>query len=55
MINRRLAIRMAGLLAAILPNPVRRSAKNPGPGVRRLAARYVGRARSAPEIFSCLR
>ncbi|MEZ5762938.1 MAG: monofunctional biosynthetic peptidoglycan transglycosylase [Xanthobacteraceae bacterium] len=45
----------AGLLAAILPNPVRRSAKNPGPGVRRLAARYVGRARSAPEIFSCLR
>jgi monofunctional biosynthetic peptidoglycan transglycosylase len=45
----------AGLLAAILPNPVRRSAKNPGPGVRRLAGRYVGRARSAPEIFDCLR
>lgn len=44
----------AGLLAAILPNPVRRSAKNPGPGVRRLGARYVGRARSAPEIFFCL-
>lgn len=44
----------AGLLAAVLPNPVRRSAKNPGPGVRRLGARYVGRARSAPEIFFCL-
>lgn len=51
---RTLTAHEAGLLAAILPNPVRRSAKNPGPGVRRLGARYVGRARSAPEIFFCL-
>src|SRR6202011_1226417 len=32
-----LSAREAALLAAILPNPVRRSARNPGPGVRRLA------------------
>src|ERR1700720_1194741 len=31
-----LSPREAALLAAILPNPVRRSARNPGPGVRRL-------------------
>src|SRR6202158_1067399 len=38
--------REAALLAAILPNPVRRSARNPGPGVRRLAGTYVARAQS---------
>ena len=36
----------AALLAAILPNPVRRSARNPGPGVRRLAAIYMARAQA---------
>ena len=36
--------REAALLAAILPNPVRRSARNPGPGVRRLAGTYMARA-----------
>ncbi len=35
----------AALLAAILPNPVTRSARLPGPGVRRIAAKYVVRAR----------
>lgn len=35
----------AALMAAILPNPVARSARRPGPGVRRIAARYVSRAR----------
>jgi monofunctional biosynthetic peptidoglycan transglycosylase len=35
------------LLAAILPNPVRRSARNPGPGVRRLAGTYMARANAA--------
>jgi monofunctional biosynthetic peptidoglycan transglycosylase len=35
----------AALMAAILPNPVRRSARRPGPGVRRIAAIYVLRAR----------
>ena len=42
----------AALLASILPNPVTRSARNPGPGVRRLAATYVQRAQSA-EISNC--
>jgi monofunctional biosynthetic peptidoglycan transglycosylase len=39
--------REAALLAAILPNPVRRSARNPGPGVRRLAGTYMARAQAA--------
>jgi monofunctional glycosyltransferase len=38
--------REAALLAAILPNPVRRSARNPGPGVRRLTAIYMARAQA---------
>lgn len=42
-----LAPREAALLAAILPNPVRRSARNPGPGVRRLAGTYAARAQAA--------
>ena len=41
-----LSAREAALLAAILPNPVTRSARNPGPGVRRLAATYMARARA---------
>lgn len=47
-----LSAREAALLASILPNPVTRSARNPGPGVRRLAATYVQRAQSA-EISNC--
>jgi len=47
-----LSPREAALLAAILPNPVRRSARNPGPGVRRLAGIYVARAQ-APELQRC--
>jgi monofunctional biosynthetic peptidoglycan transglycosylase len=42
-----LSPREAALLAAILPNPVRRSARNPGPGVRRLAVIYMGRAQAS--------
>jgi monofunctional biosynthetic peptidoglycan transglycosylase len=42
-----LSPREAALLAAILPNPVRRSARNPGPGVRRLAGTYQARANAA--------
>jgi monofunctional biosynthetic peptidoglycan transglycosylase len=46
--------REAALLAAILPNPHRRSAARPGPGVRRLAGIYEARAaRSAAS--ECLR
>jgi monofunctional glycosyltransferase len=44
--------REAALLAAILPNPIRRSARNPGPGVRRLAGIYVARAQAA-ELQRC--
>src|SRR4051794_2722976 len=44
--------REAALLAAILPNPVLRSARNPGAGVRRLAGIYVGRAQS-PGLQRC--
>jgi monofunctional glycosyltransferase len=42
-----LSPREAALLAASLPNPVRRSARNPGPGVRRLAGIYMTRAQSS--------
>ncbi len=47
-----LSPREAALLAAILPNPVRRSARNPGPGVRRLAGIYVARGQ-ASELQRC--
>ncbi|MEA2822466.1 MAG: monofunctional glycosyltransferase [Bradyrhizobium sp.] len=44
--------REAALLAAILPNPVVRSARNPGPGVRRLAGIYMVRAQ-VPGLRRC--
>ena len=44
--------REAALMAAILPNPHVRSARNPGPGVRRLAGIYVARAQAA-ELQRC--
>jgi monofunctional biosynthetic peptidoglycan transglycosylase len=49
-----LSPRDSALLAAILPNPVRRSARNPGPGVRRLAGTYMARAQ-APGLQRCWR
>ena len=45
----------AALLAASLPNPVARSARSPGPGLRRLAGLYVARVARAPEAANCLR
>jgi len=51
----RLTAYEAALLAAMLPNPVRRSAGVPGPGLRRLAGIYVRRAARAPESDDCLR
>ncbi|WP_024509483.1 monofunctional biosynthetic peptidoglycan transglycosylase [Bradyrhizobium sp. ARR65] len=39
-----LSARQAALLAAILPNPVKRSARSPSPLVRRLAGTYMARA-----------
>jgi monofunctional biosynthetic peptidoglycan transglycosylase len=47
-----LSPREAALLAAILPNPIKRSARNPGPGVRRLAVTYTARANAA-ELKRC--
>ena len=42
-----LSPRDAALLAAILPNPVKRSARTPGAGVRRLAGTYMARAQAS--------
>lgn len=43
-------------LAVMLPNPIRRSAANPTPGVRRLAGRLEARVpKEGPELTACLR
>jgi len=52
---RDLSAREAALLAAILPNPLRRSAAKPGAGVRRLAGIYEGRARRSGPVADCIR
>ena len=49
-----LSPREAALLASILPNPVKRSARTPGAGVRRLAGTYVARAQ-ASSLSTCWR
>ena len=51
---RTLSPREAALLAAILPNPIRRSAGRPGPGVRRLAGLYERRARASSQSAECV-
>lgn len=45
----------AALLAAILPNPKVRNARQPGPQVRRLAAIYERRALGAGGLAACIR
>jgi monofunctional biosynthetic peptidoglycan transglycosylase len=45
----------AALLAAILPNPVRRNARQPSPTLFRLAATYTARAASGAGIDRCIR
>jgi monofunctional glycosyltransferase len=45
----------AAVLAAALPNPVARNARQPGPGLRRLAGLYVARATHAPAAANCAR
>ena len=45
----------AALMAAMLPNPVRRDARRPGPGLRRLAGIYRARAARAAAATACLR
>jgi len=47
--------REAALMAAALPNPVRRSAGLPGLGMRRLGGIYLARARAAGALDACLR
>jgi monofunctional glycosyltransferase len=49
-----LTLRESAELAAILPNPVRRSARTPTPWVRRLAALYVRRAADHPNLDACI-
>jgi len=49
-----LSPREAALLASILPNPVKRSARTPGPGVRRLSATYMARGQ-ASSLQTCWR
>src|SRR3954468_1752209 len=51
---RDLTSREAALLASVLPNPLRRSAARPGPGVRRLAGIYEARAARSGSA-ECLR
>jgi monofunctional biosynthetic peptidoglycan transglycosylase len=50
---RSLNAREAALLAAVLPNPKRRSAKQPGPAVRRLAGIYEARGVAQAALASC--
>ena len=52
---RSLTPREAALLAAVLPNPRRRSAKQPGPAVRGLAAIYQARAAAQASLALCAR
>ncbi len=52
---RNVTAREAALLAAILPNPRRRSARQPNGAVRRLAAIHEARAARASASAACLR
>jgi monofunctional biosynthetic peptidoglycan transglycosylase len=45
----------AAVLVAVLPNPHRRNAQRPGPGVRRIAARIQVRTASAGDLDACVR
>jgi monofunctional biosynthetic peptidoglycan transglycosylase len=52
---RDLSPREAALLAAALPNPLRRNPRQPGPGLRRLAGIYEVRASRWPSLDACVR
>ena len=52
---RDLTARESGKLAAILPNPLRRSARAPSTLVRRLAGLYEYRAAAHPALDACIR
>lgn len=53
--SRELSPAEAGLMAAILPNPKRRSAMQPRPAVRRVAGIVQARAARARSIDACLK
>ena len=52
---RQLSAGEAALLVAVLPNPKRRSARQPGPAVRRIAGIVQGRAARVASLDTCLR
>jgi monofunctional glycosyltransferase len=52
---RNLNAQEAAELAAILPSPARRNARNPSPLVRRLAGVYERRAEDFPRLDACVR
>jgi monofunctional biosynthetic peptidoglycan transglycosylase len=52
---RQLSAGEAALLAAVLPNPKRRNARQPGPAVRRIAGIVQGRAARVQSLDACLR
>jgi monofunctional biosynthetic peptidoglycan transglycosylase len=52
---RDLSPREAALMAAMLPNPLRRNARQPTPGLRRLAGIYERRASRSPRLAACIR
>jgi len=52
---RELTLSEAALLAAILPNPIRRSAARPRALLLRLAALYQARALRSPQVDACVR
>jgi monofunctional glycosyltransferase len=45
----------AAMLAAMLPNPAKRDARDPGQGLRRITGLYVARSARAPEAAHCVR
>ena len=51
---RELSRYQAAVMAAALPNPIRRNAHSPGPGLRRLAGLYVSRSARSPEADDCV-
>jgi monofunctional biosynthetic peptidoglycan transglycosylase len=52
---RNINAREAATLAAVLPNPKRRSARTPGPAVRRLAGIYETRAVAQASLANCVK
>ena len=52
---RELTVRESAELAAVLPNPVHRSARTPSLSVRRLAGLYERRAAAYPALDACIR